>query len=294
FTTKEKAKKAKILSRSEKWIIPRNPIIDMLLAFNILGQETIFSWIPERLLRKFFYRDLADIAPPPGSAGLFEETPMVNNDVLEQIRSGNAEWLRGDILEVEENGIRFNRRQQGVPKNGPGHETLEEGEVIIMATGYKRPSLSFLPEECFAEPYSAPNWYLQTFPPQHKSICANNCTYVGAIGTVGNFHIGIYTRILLMFLLDPLTRPSTYWMQFWVDMTRWLKARAPTGAFDFFTYSELIWWFFFCVTINPFRWKWALFVFTGVGIGLPLNIVDKEDKIRNGLGRPADYKTHTY
>lgn len=48
-----------------------------------------------------------------------------------------------------------------------------------------------------------------------------------------------------MFLLDPLTRPSTYWMQFWVDMTRWLKARAPTGAFDFFTYSELIWWFFF-------------------------------------------------
>ncbi|KAG9803376.1 FAD/NAD(P)-binding domain-containing protein, partial [Aureobasidium melanogenum] len=103
FTTKEKAKKAKILSRSEKWIIPRNPIIDMLLAFNILGQETIFSWIPERLLRKFFYRDLADIAPPPGSAGLFEETPMVNNDVLEQIRSGNAEWLRGDILEVEEN-----------------------------------------------------------------------------------------------------------------------------------------------------------------------------------------------
>lgn len=163
FTTKEKAKKAKILSRSEKWIIPRNPIIDGLLSFNIFGQETVFSWIPEKLLRKFFYRDLADIAPPPGSAGLFEETPMVNNDVLEQIRSGNAEWLRGDILEVEEKGIRFNRRQQGVPKNGPGHETVEEGEVIIMATGYKRPSLSFLPEECFKDPYSAPNWYIHCY-----------------------------------------------------------------------------------------------------------------------------------
>ncbi|THX02602.1 FAD/NAD(P)-binding domain-containing protein [Aureobasidium pullulans] len=294
FTTKGEAKKAKILSRSEKWIIPRNPVIDMLLSFNIFGQETMFSWIPERLLRKFFYRDLADISPPPGSAGIFEETPMVNNDVLEQIRSGKAEWLRGDILEVEEDGIRFNRRQQGVPKNGPGHERVEEGEVIIMATGYKRPSLSFLPEECFKEPYAAPNWYLQTFPPQHKSICANNCTYVGGIGTVGNFHIGVYTRILLMFLLDPLTRPSTYWMEFWVDMTRWLKARAPTGAFDFFTYSELLWWFFFCITINPFRWKWAIFVFTGVGIGLPLEVVDREEKIRNGLGKPADHKTHTY
>lgn len=74
---------------------------------------------------------------------------------------------------------------------------------------------------------------------------------------MGNFHIGIYTRILLMFLLDPLTRPSTYWMQFWVDMTRWFKARAPTGAFDFFTYSELLWWFFF---VSYFTHYWLAIV----------------------------------
>lgn len=129
----------------------------MLLAFNIFGQETIFSWIPERLLRLFFYRDLADISPPPGEGGLFEETPMVNNDVLEQIRAGKAEWLRGDIVQVERGGIRFNHRAQGVPKNGPGHESLEEGDVIIMATGYKRPSLDFLPEDCFQKPYLPPN-----------------------------------------------------------------------------------------------------------------------------------------
>jgi len=97
-----------------------------------------------------------------------------------------------------------------------------------------------------------------------------------------------------MFLLDPLTRPSTYWMERWVDMTRFVKARSPTGAFDFFTYSELIWWFTFCVAINPFRWKWAVFVFTGVGIGLPLTIVEKEDELRNGIGMPATAKTHTY
>jgi len=188
---------------------------------------------------------LADISPPKGEGGLFTETPMVNTDILDQIRNGKADWLRGDIVEVEEDGIRFNHRAQGVPKNGPGRESLEEGTVIIMATGYKRPSLNFLPQACFQEPYMPPNWYLQCFPPQHKSICANNCTYVNAIGTVGNFHIGVYTRILLMFLIDPLTRPSTYWMEFWIDMTKWLKARSPTGAFDFFTYSELLWWFFF-------------------------------------------------
>ena len=68
-----------ILSRSDKWIIPRNPIIDMLLACNIFGAEIPFSWIPESLLRIFFYRDLADIAPAPSSGkGIFMETPMVS------------------------------------------------------------------------------------------------------------------------------------------------------------------------------------------------------------------------
>lgn len=244
FVADRKAKNAKILARSEKWIIPRNPIVDMLLAFNIFGEETIFSWIPERILKLFFYRDLKDISPPD-SKGIFTDTPMVNTDVLDQIRAGRAEWLRGDIVGFEESGIRFNRRAKGVPKGGPGRETVEQGDIVIMATGYKRPSLNFLPEECFVEPYMPPNWYLQTFPPQHMSICANNCTYVNAIGTVGNFHIGVYTRILLMFLLDPLTRPSPEWMEVWIDLTRWLKARSPTGAFDFFTYSELIWWFTF-------------------------------------------------
>jgi hypothetical protein len=36
--------------------------------------------------------------------------------------------------------------------------------------------------------------------------------------------------------------------------------------------------------INPFRWKWAAFVLFGVGKGLPLSVVQQEDKVRNGLG----------
>src|SRR2546423_3233790 len=77
-------------------IIPRNAVADILLAFNIFGQETSFSWIPETILRLFFYRDLRDIAP--ANQGLFTETPMVNSEILHQIRSGKASWLRGDIL----------------------------------------------------------------------------------------------------------------------------------------------------------------------------------------------------
>lgn len=150
------AKEIKVLSRSDKWIIPRNAFVDVLLAFNIFGQETIFSWIPETILRVFFYRDLKDIAPT--DRGLFTETPMVNSEIFHQIRKGKAEWLRGDIVEVEEDGITFNHRAQGVPKGGVGHQKLVDGDVIIMATGYKRPSLSFLPDECFDPPYLPPSW----------------------------------------------------------------------------------------------------------------------------------------
>lgn len=67
-------------------------------------------------------------------------------------------------------------------------------------------------------------------------------------------------------------------------MTSHLKSRAPTGAFDFFTYAELIYWFVFCVAINPFRWKWAPFVFLGVGDALPKRVVGREERVRNGLG----------
>lgn len=174
------AAEIKVLARSDKWIIPRNAFVDGLLAFNIFGQETMLSWIPENLLRLFFYRDLKDIAP--AHQGLFTETPMVNSEIFHQIRAGKAEWLRGDIEEVRGNGIFFNRRTQGVPKGGPGRHMLVEGDVIIMATGYNRPSLSFLPDEVFEEGYLPPRWFIQCFPPAAPSICAINSTYVSAIG----------------------------------------------------------------------------------------------------------------
>lgn len=101
---------------------------------------------------------------------------MVNSDIFQQIRAKKADWFRGDILGFTKNGIRFNHRARGVPKNGPGREEEIRGDMVIMATGYQRPSLSFLPPEVFQEPYEPPKWYLQVFPPTHVSICANDCT----------------------------------------------------------------------------------------------------------------------
>ncbi|KAK3307135.1 uncharacterized protein B0T15DRAFT_166035 [Chaetomium strumarium] len=285
FAHDEGARKIYILARSDKWIIPRNPVWNVLLALNIFGQETFLSWIPELLLRKMFYRDLEDLAP--ANKGIFTDTPMVNSDIMEKLRSKKAEWIRCDIEGFTEKGVKISRRAKGVPAGGPGRKDLIEGDVVVMATGFARPKLDFLPEECFEKPYSPPNWYLQTFPPNHPSISCINCTYKNAIGTVGNWHIGIYTRILLMFLVDPLTRPSPFWMRRWIDMTRLLKMASPVGPFDFFTYLELVWWFTFCIAFNPFRWKWAFFVFFGLGFMLPSRVVKAEDRIRNGLGWKA-------
>jgi hypothetical protein len=290
FASHEEVDKVYILARSDKWIIPHNPVIDVLLSFNVFGGETFLSRIPEFFLKKFFYRDLEDLAPT--EKGLFTGTPMVNSDVMDKIRSGKAEWLRGDIKGFAEDGIKFNRRGKGVPAGGPGREVVIKGDIVVMATGFERPTLNFLPEDSFGEPYNPPNWCLQTFPPQHVSVCANNCTYVNAIGSVGNWHIGIYTRILLMFLSDPLTRPRTFWMERWIDMTRVLKKFAPTRAFDFFTYLELIWWFTFCIAINPFRWKWALFVFCGIGAELPRRVVDAEDRLRERMGQSRNRENY--
>lgn len=93
--------------------------------------------------------------------------------------------------------------------------------------------------------------------------------------------------MLLMFLVDPLTRPAPWWMRRWIDMTKVLKAAGPTAAFDFFTYLELVWWFVFCIAFNPFRWKWALFVFLGVGLAVPDKVADLETRLmlRTGWDR---------
>lgn len=62
------------------------------------------------------------------------------------------------------------------------------------------------------------------------SVVCTNSTFKDAVGTVGHFHIGIYARILALFLLEPSTRPKPRDMRLWVDLIRWVKENAPGGA----------------------------------------------------------------
>jgi hypothetical protein len=156
-------------------------------------------------------------------------------------------------------------RDRGVPPGGPGLKKLIDGEIIVLATSFRRPDPHFMPEEVYKPPYAPPAWHLQTFPPEYPRVCAINSMYINALGTVGHVHIGWYTRTLLMFLVDPSTMPKPEEMKRWVDFTRFLKARSPKKAFDLFTYSEMILWFVECLLWKSQRWSWAIFIFLGWG-----------------------------
>lgn len=237
---------------------------------NIFGEEPTFSFIPEFLLRWFFYRDLKDLAPH--TKGFYTGTPMCNDQILDQIRTGRCRWLKSDILAATATGMSINHRGSKVPKGGPGTKMQVDADIIVKATGFERPDISFLPEDVFEEPFAPPAWYLQSFPPTHPEICAINSIYINAIGTVGHVHIGIYTRLLMVFLLEPSAKPTQAQMERWIVWVGWLKRKAPQAAFDYFTYGEMMLWFVSCILFRPAMWQWAWFVVTGLGQAGPRGV----------------------
>ncbi|GAA96757.1 uncharacterized protein L969DRAFT_67256 [Mixia osmundae IAM 14324] len=267
------AKHVTVLARSDKWIIPRNFVVDTLLALQPLGRQTPLSFIPEWLLRTFHYRDLQDISPY--KKGVYAGTPIVNNSFLEHIRQGRVTYARGDLIDVMGDGVKFSYRPRESKAGDEGDLKTIRGDVFVLATGFERPSLDFLPKDLFPKEsdklhdYAPPNLYLQVFSTEDWSICLTNAAYKDAIATVGHVHIGIYARILMTFLKHPETAPSPASMKLWVDVIRWIKETAPAGSFEFFTFAELTIWFLGFHLLKLSRLPYFMFVLNGLGGGWP-------------------------
>ena len=215
------------------------------------------SFVWEWFIRTFHYRDLKDLSPK--GLGIYEGTPVVNNAFLDHIRAGKIEYIRGDTERFVQNGVRVNTRTRDQPKGAKDAKPKTiEGDVVVLATGFERPTLDFLPKDVFPDGYSRPDLYLQNFATEDWTVLCTNSAYMNAIGTVGHMyvshvrpngedgidrecfrHIGIYTRILLLFLLDAGARPEVRDMKLWVDVVRFVKRGAKGGALGFFTYMEL-------------------------------------------------------
>ncbi|GAA5990643.1 hypothetical protein JCM10908_003167 [Rhodotorula pacifica] len=298
------AKSIDLLARSDKWIIPRDTAFDIALALQPFGREMPLSFIPEWLIRKFHYRDLQDLSPP--AKGIFEGTPIVNDEFLQHIRQGKISYKRGDTKKITRQGVQFIERKRGSKSGDDGDETMLSADVIIIATGYKRPSIDFLPKDLFPKDkdrdYSPPSLYLQNFATEDWSILMTNASYQDAIGTVGNWHIGIYARILMVFLLDKSTRPIPFGMKTWCDAINWVKKGAwgeGTAGLAFFSYAELCIWVILFHIFNPRRLPWLPFVLFGWGVrpGLPYNVspdtVKRAETVVDNLAaqlRPSSYR----
>ncbi|KAG8859908.1 hypothetical protein FRC20_011745 [Serendipita sp. 405] len=258
------AKQCVMIARDDKWIISRNMFIDVLIAMQPFGREMPLSFIWESFLQKWHYRGVEDLVP--AHRGLFEGTPVVNDNFLSHVRSGACLYIRGDTRRLTSNGVLVNTRTRTSHPEDKGEEKVIPADVVVLATGFERPSTDFLPRDLFPEGYSQPDLYLQNFSTEDWSILLTNSSYINAIGTVGHFHIGIYTRILLVLLLDAGARPAPKDMKLWVDLVRYLKRGAKGGALTFFTYMELTIWLVLFHIVRPDRLPWLPFVLFGWGV----------------------------
>ena len=257
------AKKATILARSDKWFIPRNVILDSCLSMFPYIFKTLTTLVPEQLIRRLHYRDLEEKMTP--TFPLYSSTPVVNNAFFRLVREGSADYHRGEVTSVKSDGLEWNYRLRSQRKAEEGEKKFINADIIVLASGYHRPSMDFLPKDLFPDGYSSPNMYLQCFPVHDPSIVCTNATYVDGFGSVGSLHIGIYARLLALFLRRPETRPSSQFMRFWVDTVRIFKRGFFGGPLEFFTYPEVCIWLAACMLQCPERIPYFFFVMFGFG-----------------------------
>ncbi|KAK7038128.1 hypothetical protein R3P38DRAFT_2904585 [Favolaschia claudopus] len=275
-----------MIARTDKWIIPRNIFFDTFLACQPFGREMPLSFLWEAFLKQWHYFGVKDLAP--AHAGLFEGTPVVNNDFLKHVRNGKCKYVRGDPVRLSSSGVVTNVRNRDTKPGSDGTKKTIDAEVVVLATGFERPQLDFLPDSLFPEDYQRPDLYLQNFSTEDWSVLLTNSSYMSGIG-----HIGIYTRILLTLLLDENARPLPKDMRLWVDLVRFLKRGAAGGPLGFFTYMELMIWvgMFHLFRLDRLKW-WFFFILFGWGVhekerrgkkskqegGIPMVKIPKEKK----------------
>lgn len=258
------ASPAVLITRTDKWFIPRNLIVGSLLASNPLGVPSLIDKIVEKLVRTFHYGcDLEWMSPAPydgkPAESLYSKTPIVNGEFLNLVREKRADYVRAKINRISTHGIEMQRF-------GSQESQLIDADIIVEATGYHRPNLNFLPtEQLFSGPkgpdqYAPPNLFLQNFAANDWSCLMTNTGYYEGIGTVGHSHIGILARMMMMFLLEKQTAPDPTEMRGWVD-----RVVERKGTLTFFTYSELSIWLTVFLVSHPRRWSWLIFVVTGWG-----------------------------
>jgi hypothetical protein len=109
------------------------------------------SIIWETFLRKWHYRGVEDLSP--AHRGIYEGTPIVNDEFLNHIRQGRCEYVRGDIKRLTSSGVLISVRGRDSKPKDPGEDRIFGADVVVLATGFEKPKIDFLPNDLFPEGY---------------------------------------------------------------------------------------------------------------------------------------------
>ncbi len=140
--------------------------MDTLIAAQPFGRQTPFSFLWEKIIVMLNYRGAPELVPARG--GIFEGTPIVNDEFVDWVREGKCEYVRADIERLTRHGIRVSVRSRD-EKPGEGKGTKEyDGDVLVFATGFNKPEISFFKEDLFPESYEVrwPVWF-----PRESDVC---------------------------------------------------------------------------------------------------------------------------
>ncbi|THG98025.1 hypothetical protein EW026_g4088 [Hermanssonia centrifuga] len=147
------AQKCLVIAREDKWIIPRNIFVDTLIAMQPFGREMPLSFLWEKFIIKFNYHGVEDLAP--AHLGLFESTPVVNDEFLGHVRHGRCKYIRGDTEELTSRGVLVNVRDRNSRSGDKGNKKEFGADIIVLATGFKKPDVNFIEKDLFPEAYEA-------------------------------------------------------------------------------------------------------------------------------------------
>ncbi|KNZ63929.1 uncharacterized protein VP01_1083g2 [Puccinia sorghi] len=262
---------AMMVTRTDKWIVPRTVISSALLRLKPNGRRWLLDYITESAIRAYHYGpDLQWMSPTTYNGRpadrLYSRAPVTNDELLKLVRESRAEYVRAKINRITPHGVEIQRFGSDKPEMVAADVIVEVRES--KAAGYKRPHLGFLPsQQLFRGPqapdqYAPPNLFLQSFSPNNWSCLMTNCGYSDGFATVGHFHIGILARMMMMFMLDEKTAPSSRPIS--AEMHGWVDGIIQTeGPFSFFTYGEQCIRFVRFLLSTPQRRAWFPFVTFG-------------------------------
>ena len=72
---------------------------------------------------------------------------VVNDAFLDHVRAGRCRYVRGDTQRLVRGGVRVSVRAR------PGEPRTVPADVVVLATGFEKPDVGFLPRDLFPESY---------------------------------------------------------------------------------------------------------------------------------------------